>query len=234
MNDFLDAIKFIGHNGDLLATKTGEHLVISAEGIVIALLIAVPLGVWLGHVHRGSFLAINLANVGRALPSLAIIAIALAFIGLGNKITVIALVLLAIPPMLTNAYVGIDSVDRDVVDAARGMGMREREILLKVELPLAAPLVFAGIRTAAVFVVATATLAAVAGGDGLGEIIFNQASYGFDGVLGGAICVSLLALLTDALFAGLQRLVTPRPLRGRVRTADLSTVPPTVLNTEGS
>jgi osmoprotectant transport system permease protein len=213
MSDFVDAFRFIGDHGSLLLDKTVEHLVISGEAIAISLVLVIPLGLWLGHLHRGSFIAINLANVGRALPSLEVIAIALAFIGLGDTITVVALVILAVPPMLTNAYAGIDGVDRDAVDAARGMGMRELEILRRVELPLSAPLVFAGIRTSAVYVVATATLAAVAGGGGLGEILFNQASYGFSGVIAGAICVALLALLTEVVFAGLQRAVTPRGLR---------------------
>lgn len=221
MNDFVDAFNFIGANGTLLWQKTVQHLVLSGESILIALLIAVPLGLWLGHIHRGSFVAINVSNIGRALPSLAIIAICLAFIGLGNTITVVALVVLAVPPILTNAYVAVDTVDRDAVDAARGMGMRGDQILLRVELPLAAPLLFAGIRTAAVYVVATATLAAVAGGGGLGEIIVNQAAYGFSGVLAGALAVAALALLTEAVFAGIQRLATPRGLRVQRRPSTI-------------
>lgn len=221
MNDFTDALRFIADHRGLLWDKTVEHLWLSGRAIAIAIVIAVPLGIWLGHRHRGSFLAINLSNVGRALPSLAIIAICLAFLGLGDANTIVALVVLAAPPMLTNAYVGVDGVDRDAVDAARGMGMSEGRILREVELPLAIPLVFAGLRTAAVYVVATATLAAVAGGGGLGEIIFNQASYGFDGVLAGAICVALLALLTEGAFAALQRLVTPRGLRAASRSFSL-------------
>ena len=124
-------------------------------------MLAIPLGVWLGHIHRGSFVAINLSNVGRAVPSLAIIAFGIALLGLGFVPTMIALVILAAPVMLTNAYVAVDSVDRDAVDAARGMGMTPGEVLLRVELPLALPLTFAGIRTATVYVIATATLAAV-------------------------------------------------------------------------
>jgi osmoprotectant transport system permease protein len=115
--------------------------------------------------------------------------------------------------MLTNAYVAVDGVDPNAVDAARGMGMRPLEILLRVELPLALPLIFAGIRTAAVYVVATATLPAVAGGGGLGEIIVNQASYGIAGVVAGAICVAALALVAELAFAALQHAVTPRGLR---------------------
>jgi osmoprotectant transport system permease protein len=215
MNDFVDAFQFIGNNLGLLGTKTLETLWLSARAIIIAAAIAVPLGVWLGHRHRGSFLAINVSNIGRALPSLAIIAICLAFIGLGDANTIVALVILAIPPMLTNAYVGVDTVDRDAVEAARGMGMTGSQILRHVELPLAVPLIFAGLRTSAVYVVATSPLAAVAGGNGLGEIIVNQASYGFGGVLAGAICVAVVALLTEVAFAALQRAVTPRGLRSR-------------------
>ena len=135
-----------------------------------------PLGVVLGHLHRGSFVAINLANVGRALPTLVVIAFGLTFLGIGFTNVLIALVVLGVPPILTNAYVAVDEVDPDAVEAARGMGMTPRQMLWRVELPLALPLLFAGIRTAAVFIVATATIAAIAGGSGLGEILVNQAS----------------------------------------------------------
>ena len=121
--------------------------------------IALPIGVWLGHIHRGSFVAINLGNVWRALPSLAVLAIGVAFLGIGLKNVLLALVVLAVPPIITNAYVGIDQVDPDVVDAARGMGMTGWQILRRVELPLAVPLVMAGMRTAALFVVSTTTIA---------------------------------------------------------------------------
>src|SRR5207253_9493064 len=134
----------------------------------------------------------NISNLGRALPSLAVIAMLVAVLGLGRSNLLLALVVLAVPPMLTNAYVAVDGVDRDVVDAARGMGMRPREVLLRVELPLALPLLFAGIRTAAVYVVSTATIAAIAGGGGLGEIIVNQASYRAEGVVGAAYLVTAL------------------------------------------
>jgi osmoprotectant transport system permease protein len=191
----------------------GEHLEISAEAIGIAMLLALPLGVWLGHIHRGSFIAINAANIGRALPSLAIISIGVATLGIGFVNVTVALVVLAVPPMVTNAYVAIDGVDRDAVEAARGMGMRPLELLLRVELPLALPLLFAGIRTAVVYVIATATIAAVAGGNGLGEIIVDQTTYGIAGVIAAAICVAALALLAEGCFALLQRAVTPAGLR---------------------
>ena len=155
----------------------------------VALLIALPLGVWLGHLHRGSFVAINVGNIGRALPSLAVIAFGLAFLGIGFTNVMVALVILAVPPILTNAYTAMDGVERDVVEAARGMGMSGLQMLTRVELPLALPLMFAGIRTSSVYVVATATIAAIAGGGGLGEIIVNQASYRLEGVIGAALCV---------------------------------------------
>ena len=144
-------------------------------------------------------------SAGRC-PSLAVIAIGIAFLGVGFTNVAVALVVLAVPPILTNAYVAVDGVESDVVEAARGMGMTKGQIVRRVELPLAVPLVFAGIRTAAVFVIATATIAAVAGGGGLGDIIVNQAAYGLEGVVGAAICVSLLALAADAALGLVQRL----------------------------
>jgi osmoprotectant transport system permease protein len=213
MNDFVNAIQFIGDNTDLLWHKIVEHLELSGAAIGVAILIAIPLGVWLGHIHRGSFLAISVSNIGRALPSLAVIAIDIALVGLGFLNVLIALVVLAVPIILTNTYTAVDGVDRDAVEAARGMGMRGREILWRIELPLALPLIFAGIRTATVFVIATATLAAIAGGGGLGEIIVSQATYKIEGVIGAALLVTALAFAAEGFFALLQRLVTPRGLR---------------------
>lgn len=214
MSDFTGAFKFIGNHPGLLWDHTVSQLWVSARAIAIALVIAIPLGIWLGHIHRGSFLAINVGNMFRALPSLAVIAIGVALIGIGATEVIVALVVLAVPPMLTNAYQGVEGVDPEIVEAARGMGMREHEVILRVEVPLALPLIFAGIRTSALFVVATATITALAGYTGtLGDIIVNQAQYRLTGVLGAAICVAVLALAISALFAGLQRLVTPRGLR---------------------
>ena len=212
---FVDAFEFIVDERGLVWDKTLEHLVLSGAALGVALAIALPIGVGLGHVHRGSFLAINLSNVGRALPTLAVIAIGLAFLGVGFANVMVALVVLAMPPILTNAYVAVDEVDVDAVEAARGMGMTGWQILRRVEIPLAAPLLFAGIRTAAVFVVASATIAAIAGGGGLGDIIVNQASYRLEGVIGASLVVSALAFATDGAVGGLQRLVTPVPLRAR-------------------
>ena len=221
MNDFVNAFRFIGDHTHLLLTKVVEHLELSGAAIGVAVVLAIPLGVLLGHVHRGAFVAINVANIGRALPSLAVIAIGIAILGLGFVNNMVALIVLAVPPMLTNAYVAVNGVDRDAVDAARGMGMTGSEVLWRVELPLALPLVFGGVRTAAVYVIATATLAGIAGGGGLGEIIANQASYGLPGVLAGAFLVAALAFAAEGLFALLQRAVTPGGLR-KARAAPIA------------
>jgi osmoprotectant transport system permease protein len=212
---FGDAIGFGADNSGLLWDKTVEHVALSFAAVGVALLIALPLGIGLGHLHRFSWIAISVANIGRALPTLAVIAVLLVFMSIGNTVVVIALIVLAVPPILTNAYVGVSEVDHDTVEAARGMGMSEWQIVRRVELPLATPLVFAGIRTAVVFVVASATIAAIAGGGGLGEIIVNQAAYRIEGVIAASLVVSALALAADAAVAGVQRLVTPKALRGR-------------------
>src|SRR4029079_2020365 len=207
-----DLINFYTDNTSLLLDRTWEHIIISAIGVVIALVIALPIGIWLGHLHKGSLLAINVSNVLRALPSLALIAISLAFIGLSRLNITIALVALAIPPILTNAYTAVDGVDPDAVEAARGMGMNERQVLLHIELPLSWALIFAGIRTASVYVIATAPLAAIAGGGGLGDIIVNQSTYGLAGVIAATIITFVLAFAADGLFALVQRAVTPKGL----------------------
>ena len=222
MHEFIDAFRFIVHDG-AVAGQTGlpsllhltlETLKVAAIGLAISLVIGVPLGTWLGHRHRGSFVAINLGNVGRALPSLVVLAIGDAFLGLGLTVVELALVILAFPPIVTNAYLGVDGVDQDLVDAARGMGMTELEILRGVELPLAVPALFAGIRTAAVFVVSTTTIASLAGFSGsLGDVIANETSYHFSGVLGAAICVAALALAVEGVLSLVQRALTPRGLR---------------------
>jgi osmoprotectant transport system permease protein len=213
MNTFVDAFRFIGDNSGLLLSKTGQHLELSAAALGIALVLALPLGLWLGHLHRGLFFATSVSSVGRALPSLVLIALGLTIFGFGFWNNAAALVVLAIPPILTNAYLAVDGVDRDVVEAARGMGLSERQVLVQVELPLGLPLVIAGIRIAAVFVIATATIAAVAGGGGLGEIIVNQASYGLAGVVGASLCVSALTLVAAVGLGLLRRALTrgPRP-----------------------
>lgn len=225
VSDFRNAFPFIVDHASLLWSLAVSQLAVSAEALGIAMAIALPLGIWLGHIHRGSILAINVANLGRAVPSLALIAVLIPTFDIGRNSLLIALVVLAVPVILTNAYVGVDGVDRDIVDAARGMGMRGRDVLLHAELPLALPLLFAGLRTAGVYIVATAPLGALVGAPGgLGDVIANQASYRLSGVLGAAICVAVLALLVDLAFAGLQRLVTPRGLRDQTDYAQLETM----------
>ena len=207
-----DLARFFSDHVGLLASKTLSHLGICAIGIGIAIAIALPAGVVLGHTHRGSLVAINVSNVLRALPSLALIAISLALVGLSLLNIEVALVALAVPPILTNAFTAVDGVDPDAVEAARGMGMRDREILTRVELPLSWPLIFAGIRTGAVYVIATAPLAALAGGGGLGDIIVNQPTYRLVGVIAATIVTVVLAFAVDGLLGLVQRAVTPRGL----------------------
>jgi osmoprotectant transport system permease protein len=220
-----DLFNFFTDNASLLFNKALDTIELAALGLAIALLLALPAGVWLGHRHASSFLAINISNALRALPSLALIAISLALVGLSVINILVALVALALPPILTNAYTAVDQVDPDAVDAARGMGMREREVLLQVELPLSWPLIFAGIRTGAVFIIATAPLAALTGGGTLGDIIVNQPTYHMSGVIAATILVVVLAFAADGLLALAQRAVTPE---GLVLPKDIhSIVPPT-------
>jgi osmoprotectant transport system permease protein len=231
VNDFVEAIEFIFDERESPAggTQVGglaelwelmwPHLKLSAASLAIACAIAIPLGLWLGHKRRGGFLAINASNVGRAIPSLALIAFFVAYIGVGFTNLTLALVLLAIPPILTNAYTGVSQVDRDTVDAATGMGMTGTQVVRRVELPLALPLMFAGIRTSAVNVVATATIAPLAGVTTLGDPIINVNTYGDEGRLAAAIVVALLAVATEVVLGSAQRAVTPRGLRVNRREA---------------
>ena len=237
MNDFVQAFQFIGRNGQLpgsphlptLVHLTLETLKIAVIGVGISVTIAVPIGLWLGHIHRGSFAAINLGNIWRSLPSLAVLAIGVAFIGLGLRNVELALVVLAVPPIITNTYVAIDGVDRSVVDAARGIGLTGWQVLRQVELPLGIPLIFAGIRTAALFVVSTTTIAALTGYSGsLGDIINNEASYHLSGVLGAAIVIAALALAVEVALAGVQRALTPRGLKLSEREETAPTIAPLV------
>jgi osmoprotectant transport system permease protein len=226
-----DLINFFVDNPGLLAQKALEHLGIAALAIAISVAIALPAGILLGHKHRGSLFAINISNVLRALPSLALIAISLAFFGLSMINIQIALVALALPPILTNAYTAVDSVEPDAVEAARGMGMSERQVLTVVELPLSWPLIFAGIRTGAVYVIATVPLAGIAGGGGYGDIILNQPTYKLVGVIAATIMTVILAFAVDYLLGLVQRAVTPR---GLVVPRDLHTiVPPTESDVPG-
>jgi len=221
-----DAIDFIvrerttlggGEAGGLayFADLLGRHLAVSGAAMALAIAIALPVGAWLGHTGRGSFLAVTVSNVGRAVPSIALLFVFFAWLGAGFLNVTLALCLLAIPPILTNAYVGFRSVDPEIVDAARGQGLTGLQIARQVELPLAAPLVFGGIRTSAVNVVATATIAPLAGVVTLGDPIINPSIYGEEGRLGAAILVALLAVLTELVLGAVQRAVTPRGLERR-------------------
>jgi osmoprotectant transport system permease protein len=213
LHTFVEAFRFIGDHPGLLASKALDQLELSGAALGLALLVALPVGVALGHLHRGSSIAIGASIVGRALPSLVLIATFLTVLGIGFVNNMVALAVLATGPILTNAFDSVDGVDRDAVEAARGMGMTGLEILRRIELPLAIPLLFAGIRIAAVTVVATAPIAAIAGGGGLGDIIVNQASYRLSGVLGASLCVMLLSTLVFLGLLGMQIAVTPRGLR---------------------
>jgi osmoprotectant transport system permease protein len=221
LHTFVDAVRFIGDHPGLLATKALDQLELSGAALGLALLVALPLGVALGHLHRGSSLAIGASIVGRALPSLVLIATFLTVLGIGFVNNMVALAVLATGPILTNAFDSVDGVDRVAVEAARGMGMTELEILRRIELPLAIPLLFGGIRIAAVTVVATAPIAAIAGGGGLGDIIVNQASYRLSGVIGASICVMALSATIFLVLVGMQIAVTPRGLRRTSLVDDL-------------
>ncbi|MFH8981850.1 ABC transporter permease [Streptomyces varsoviensis] len=197
--------------------RLGQHLFLTAACLVISCAIALPIALVLGHLGRGGALAVNISNAGRAVPTFAVLVLLLLSpLGThGSWPTIIALVLFAIPPLLTNAYVGMREVDRDVVEAARGMGMSGRQLVGRVELPLAFPLIMTGVRTAAVQVVATATLAALPGGGGLGRII----TAGFrltdtPQVVAGAVLVAALALLVEGVFVVLTKALDPMRRRG--------------------
>jgi osmoprotectant transport system permease protein len=193
-------------------TRLTEHLYVSGVALLIACALALPLAFLLGHLGKGGALAVNISNVGRAVPVFAVLALFMVspLRSAGYVPTIIALVLFAVPPLLTNAYVGMREVDRAVVEAARGMGMDGMQLFTRVELPLAYPLVMTGLRSAAVQVVATASIAAMVGQGGLGRIItagFN--TYDTAQVVAGAILVALLALLVEGALVLLGRLFSP-------------------------
>ncbi len=199
---------------DGIPTRLSEHLQLSIESVLIAAVIALPIGIALGHYGRFGSLAINISNIGRAIPSFGILVIAFLVFGLGNLPILVALAALAIPPMVINAYFGLREVDPDVRDAARGMGYRELAQVLRIELPLAIPLIMAGVRTSAVQVVATATLAALIAGGGFGRyIIDGLAQQDYTKLFAGAILVAALALATEVSLSALERFIAPRGLR---------------------
>jgi osmoprotectant transport system permease protein len=209
-----DPAQWSGPDG--IPVRTLQHLWYSLLATVIAGAIALPIGVFIGHTGRGAVFAINLTNLGRAIPSLGIIILVFTLVGFGIVPVLVALIALAVPPIVTNSYIGVRSVDRDVREAAEGMGMRGRQVLWEVELPVATPLIMAGIRTSAVQVVATATLAAFVGLGGLGRYLIDGLSQrDLAQVVGGAILVAVLSLLTELVLGRVQTLVVSEGLAER-------------------
>lgn len=232
MWDYLNSdAAWSGRNG--LPALMLAHIRISLVAVLLSAAIAVPAGVLLGHVRRGGFVAVSVVNVGRAIPSFAILALLLPLslrygFGLGFWPTIVALVLLAIPPIFTNTYTGVRDVPADAVEAARGMGMRGRELVRRVEVPVATPLILTGLRVSAVQVVATATLGALVGYRNLGTPIVSGFTSPDKGpLLAGAVAVALLALLTDGLLAWAERRLVPWRRAGG-RAADVAMAPDAV------
>jgi osmoprotectant transport system permease protein len=218
---------------DGIPARLLEHVELSALSILVALAIAIPIAFYTGHTGRGGALAVNIAGVGRAIPSYALLIVFFPVFGFGLLTPLLALVLLSIPPILANTYIGLRGVDREVIDAARGMGMRESQVLTRVELPTALPLIIAGVRTAAVAAVATATLAALIAGGGLGRFIVDGFALQDQAMLvSGAILVALLAVATDRLFTFAERrLVSPGiRLAGNIDVADLAAGVPAIVS----
>ena len=208
------AIRFLAHHPGILIHAGAHQLLLSAASVAVAAGVALPVGVITGHLHRGSFLAISGGNVARALPTLAIIAIGITLWGIGFLNIMIALVVLAIPPILTNTYVAVSTVDPAMVEAARGLGMRPWHVLARVELPAAMSLILAGIRTGSVFVIATAYLASFAGTNStLGVVITNEGYYGLAGVLAATVVIVAMALAAEGLLALCQHFLTPHGIR---------------------
>jgi osmoprotectant transport system permease protein len=209
-----DYLSFFTTQTALLVRLTVGHILLSVVAVVVALVIALPLGAWIGHLHRGSFLVVNAGNVLRSLPTLAIVAIGIALYGFGYVNITVALVILAFPLVLTNTFTAVEGVDPGTVEAARGMGMTGWQILTRVELPSSIPLIMSGIRTSWVYVVATSYLATYAGATGtLGDVIANISGYSLSGVLAAAAVSIILAFLGDALLGLAERGLTPIGLR---------------------
>lgn len=210
------------HGAGGIPHRAAEHAQMAVLAVVVAGVVAVPLGLVLGHTGRAGFIAVNVSNVGRAIPSFAILALAEQVVGIGAPPAFIALVALAFPPMLTNAYVAVREVDPDVRETAAAMGMSGRQVLTRVEVPLAVPLLMAGVRTAAVQVVATATLAALIAWGGLGRFIVDGFAQHDDAqVFAGALLVAAMALATEVALGGVQRLLTAPALRAPAMPAGL-------------
>jgi osmoprotectant transport system permease protein len=207
------------HGSDGVINRFIQHIAVSAVALAIVVAVAIPIALWLGHIKKGGFVAVNITNVGRAVPTFAVLVLlVLTSLGISDRSVVLALVLFGIPPVLTNAYVGVREVDQRIVEAARGMGMTGLQQLRRVELPLAIPLVMNGIRLAAVQIVATTTIASLVSGPGLGRIIQEGfATQNEPELESGALLVVVLALLVEGGFAWLQRLVDPMR---RARTSE--------------
>jgi osmoprotectant transport system permease protein len=206
------------HGPGGIPARVLEHLGYAGLSLLIATAIAVPLGLLIGHYGRGGFAVINVTNIWRAIPTLGLLILVVVLVGLGVAAWLIPLVVLAIPPILVNTYEGVAGVDPELKDAARGMGMTDWQVLWKVEVPVAVPLIMLGLRTGAIFVVATATIAAEIGVGGLGRyIIDGLAANNYGEVAGGAAVIVVLALVVQAAFTGLRRLVVPRGLRLQAR-----------------
>jgi osmoprotectant transport system permease protein len=214
-----------------LLDRLREHLEISLWAVLLGCAVGWPIGIWLGHRGRGGGAVITVANLTLAIPTLALLTILpLTRLGFGEPPVVVALAVFAVPPLLANAYTGLRQIDPETRDAARGMGLSGGQLLRRVELPLAVPYLAAGLRTAAVQVVATAALAAFVNGGGLGEIIsagfgIGMSNGGGGQIVAGGIVVAVLALLVEAVLAAFQWLVTPRPLRAVRRSRVAAAVP---------
>lgn len=196
-----------------VADLATTQLEVTLLALGVSLLLALPAGLLLGHYGKGEFIAVSAGNAGRAIPELALIALMAAAIGVGLFNLVVALAILGIPPILTNTFVGIRQVDRSSVEAARGMGMTNREIMTRVELPLAIPTIMGGVRTSAINIIATATIAPLAGILTLGDFIISRNVYGDAGVLAGAILVALMAIALEMTLAGVQWAMTSKGLK---------------------
>ena len=205
----------IGSEGNFPAL-IGAHLQYTFIALAIAAAVAIPVGLYIGHTNRFAFLAINVGNAGRALPTFGLISLLVIIMGLGETPVMIALVVLAIPPILTSTYAGLQAVDRATVDAARGMGMRNLQVLLRVEVPIALPLIIGGFRSAALQVIATATVAAYVGLSGLGQpLIYGLSLNQYDRVIAGGVLVAALAIVIDLAFEALQKYLVSPGVTGR-------------------
>jgi osmoprotectant transport system permease protein len=198
---------------DQILELTWTQVEVSMLALLVAMLIAIPVGLYFGHKGTGELVAVGLGNAGRAIPELALIAFVAAIIGVGYAPLIGALALLGIPSILTNTFVGVRQVDRATVDAARGQGMSEFEIVRKVELPMAVANIMTGVRGSSINIIATATIAPLVGVVTLGDLILGENVYGVNGVVAGALCTAILALIFEFALAGLQRALTSKGLR---------------------